>query len=106
MNVSTHRHSAYPVSVVSLAQACTSAFVLLCKKANFTNHVGLFLGTAGSLQHGGPVGEHNRWSFLSHLLTYILKGLLLGYAAMGTICYSVMVYITFVVVNMIKVIQT
>ena len=52
------------------------------------------------------MGEHNRWSFLSQLLTYILKGLLLGYAAMGTICYSVMVYITFVVVNMIKVIQT
>lgn len=34
---------------------------------------GLFLGTAGSLQNGGPVG------------------LLLGYLAMGTICYSVMV---------------
>jgi amino acid transporter len=34
---------------------------------------GLFLGTAGALSHGGPVG------------------LLLGYITMGTICYSVMV---------------
>ena len=32
---------------------------------------GLFLGTAGSLANGGPVG------------------LLLGYSAMGTICYAV-----------------
>ncbi|KAG9106465.1 hypothetical protein FRC07_008817 [Ceratobasidium sp. 392] len=34
---------------------------------------GLFLGTATSLRHGGPIG------------------LLLGYAAVGSICYSVMV---------------
>ncbi len=34
---------------------------------------GLFLGTAGALSHGGPLG------------------LFLGYIAMGTICYSVMV---------------
>jgi len=34
---------------------------------------GLFLGTAGALSHGGPVG------------------LLLGYMAIGTICYSVMI---------------
>ncbi|QRV83617.1 amino acid permease [Ceratobasidium sp. AG-Ba] len=34
---------------------------------------GLFLGTAGALRHGGPIG------------------LLLGYAAMGSICYSVMI---------------
>ncbi|KAG8782933.1 hypothetical protein FRC12_020307, partial [Ceratobasidium sp. 428] len=34
---------------------------------------GLFLGTAGALRHGGPIG------------------LLLGYTVVGTICYSVMV---------------
>lgn len=34
---------------------------------------GLFLGTAGSLAAGGPIG------------------LLLGYMAVGTVCYSVMV---------------
>ena len=34
---------------------------------------GLFLGTAGSLQAGGPVG------------------LLLGYIVVGSMCYSVMV---------------
>lgn len=34
---------------------------------------GLFLGTAGGLQNGGPVG------------------LLLGYACIGSICYAVMV---------------
>ena len=34
---------------------------------------GLFLGTAGSLQNGGPIG------------------LLLGYATVGTICYAVYV---------------
>jgi amino acid transporter len=34
---------------------------------------GLFLGTAGALQNGGPVG------------------LLLGYMAMGTVCYAVMI---------------
>ena len=35
---------------------------------------GLFLGTANSLQNGGPLG------------------LLLGYLIVGTVCYSVMVH--------------
>ena len=62
-----------PVSVVCLpdrAKSPNSVSSLLIPGVIGT---GLFLGTAGALQNGGPIG------------------LLLGYSIVGTICYSVMV---------------
>ncbi|TFK76918.1 amino acid permease [Pluteus cervinus] len=45
---------------------------------------GLFLGTAGALRNGGPLGKFSTLSALG-------MGLLLGYMAVGSICWTVMI---------------
>ena len=47
--------------------------LISCSSASFFSGTGLFLGTGGALANGGPLG------------------LFMGYALMGSICYSVMV---------------
>lgn len=54
-------------------KSCTAAVVPSPRNVTGVIGTGLFLGTASSLAQGGPVG------------------LLLGYGAVGTVCYSVMV---------------
>ncbi|KAG5221545.1 Lysine-specific permease [Salix suchowensis] len=52
---------------------------------------GLFLGTASSLRNGGPIGASTTAELKRQKSLIVNIGLLLGYMAVGSICYSVMI---------------